>query len=190
MSVKDCIKRRRTIRKFTERKIPKELLVSYIDCARLAPSGANIQPLKYAIVSKEQTVHDIFQNVKWAAYLKGAYVPSADEMPTAFIAVMKDKNIASAMTEFDAGAAVMSIHLAAEEDGVGCCIMGAIDRPNISRILGLEEHLELLYMIALGYKKEQPICADMEQGDVKYYVENHCLNVPKRKLEDILVKVD
>ena len=190
MSIKNLMKTRRTIRKFTSEEISEELLISYIDCARLAPSGANLQPLKYAVINKEESVASILEYVKWAAYLKGMHEPNKDEVPTAFIAVFKDKNIASSMAEFDAGAAAMSINLAAEEDGIGCCIMGAIDRPNICRLLNTDDNLELMYLIALGYKKEQPASTDLENGDVKYFLKDGQLIVPKRRLKDVIVKVN
>lgn len=189
MYVKDLIKKRRTVRKFCQRKIPEKLLISYIESARLAPSGANMQPLKYMLIHNQQCVEELLQHVKWAAYLKGFYLPDANEIPTAFIAVFKDKTVASSTAEFDAGAAVMSMNLAAEEDGVGCCIMGAIDRTEICRILGAADNLELLYMVALGYKKEHPVCSELEHNDVKYFLDGETLTVPKRKLSEVLINI-
>ena len=188
MSVKDLAKGRRTIRKFTQKEIPATLLESYVELARLSPSGANLQPLKYSIVQQSEIVNAVFPYTKWAGYLGGSYTPEDCEKPTAFIAVLKDTRIPSTMAEFDAGAAIMAIHLAAEEDGIGCCIMGAIDRENICRVLGIPQELELMYMVALGYKKESPVYVDMEQENVKYFVENGTLKVPKRTLSEILMK--
>ncbi len=190
MTVKELIKNRRTIRKFSGKEISEELLISYVDCARLAPSGANMQPLKFAVIHERQNVRRILPNVKWAAYLNGLYNPDENEVPAAFIAVFKDRNIVSPTVEFDAGAAVMSINLAAEEDEIGCCIMGAINRPKICSILNTEENLELLYMVALGYKKEHPLSVVLKDDSVKYFLKDHCLTVPKRSLEDVLIKID
>ncbi len=189
MQVLECAKSRRTIRKFLDKPISEEVLKGYIDAARLAPSGANFQPLKYAIVQSEKMVSAVFDNVKWAGYLKGAYTPEKEERPTAYIAVFHDTAIPGTMAEFDAGAAIMTINLAAEADGIGCCIMGAIDRENICRILGTPPELKLMYIIALGYKKEHPVYVEMEQSKVEYYLENDTLHVPKRKNTEILIKI-
>ena len=189
MSVKKRIAERRTIRKFSQNKIPEDLLVSYIELAGLAPSGANLQPLKYVLIQSAELTNAVFEYVKWAGYLNGAHTPLDDERPVAYIAIMHDKNISSTMTEFDAGAAAMSIILAAEEDGIGCCIMGAIDRENICRIMKTPENLNLMYILALGYKKEHPVCTEMLDGNVKYYLSNGIITVPKRKISDILTKI-
>ena len=68
MSVKALIKARRTVRKFTDKPIPENLLVSYINCARLAPSAANMQVLKYVIIQSREQVSEIMPHVKWAVY--------------------------------------------------------------------------------------------------------------------------
>lgn len=188
MAVKELAKNRRTIRKFSQKEISASLLESYVEIARLSPSGANLQPLKYGIVQSPEKVSAVFPYTKWAGYLGGSYTPNEQERPVAFVAVMKDTRIPSTMAEFDAGAAVMAINLAAEEDGIGCCIMGAIDRENICRILDIPQELELMYLIALGYKQEFPTYVDMEQDDVKYFVENGTLTVPKRTLSEVLMK--
>lgn len=188
MSVKKALENRRTVRKFLGKAISDELLVSYIDTARLSPSAANLQPLKYAVVTEKDAVSAVFENVKWAGYLED-YAPKQEEIPTAFIAIFKDKNIPSKYAEFDAGAAIMAMNLLAEEDGIGCCIMGAIHRENICQILKTPENLELLYVLAMGYKKENPKFVDLETEDIKYFLENGQLTVPKRKLSDILIKI-
>jgi len=38
------IKSRRSVRKYLDKEIPKEILEDIVDCARLAPSGYNKQP--------------------------------------------------------------------------------------------------------------------------------------------------
>lgn len=58
--------------------------------------------------------------------------------------------------------------LAAEEDGVGTCWMGAIDYAEISKMLGLKETEKLIGVVAMGAKAEQPV-EEAWQGDVKYY---------------------
>ena len=49
MTVQEIIKKRRTVRKFTQERISDDVLLGLIDGARYAASGANQQPLKYRI---------------------------------------------------------------------------------------------------------------------------------------------
>ena len=63
----------------------------YIDVARVAPSSANTQPLKYVVVQTASMVEKVFPLLKWAGYLPG-YTPKEGERPVAYIIVCVDKN--------------------------------------------------------------------------------------------------
>jgi len=49
------LKRRRTIREFSERPVPKEIIENCIMAAGTAPSGANMQPWHFVVVSDPET---------------------------------------------------------------------------------------------------------------------------------------
>lgn len=189
MTLYELIKSRRTIRKFSQKTLCTEQLARYIDAARVAPSGANMQPLKYIAVTSAEMTQKIFPLVKWAGYLAPEYNPKEDERPTAYIAVCADLSIRTSGYEVDMGAAVENLILAALSDGVGACWMGAIDYEKISELLDIGDHLKLLCVVALGYPSETPEETEMADGSVKYYVgENENLHVPKRALNEVLLK--
>lgn len=187
MRLYDLICARRTIRKFKQTELTKEQLKAYINAARLAPSGANLQPLKYVSIHSKNAVDAVFNEVKWAAYLAPNYTPKKDEVPTAYIAICVDTEISKAPCEVDIGLAAENMMLAALEDGVGSCMMGAINRENISAILNLPEHLTLAYVIALGFSAENPTDTEIQGDDVKYFLRDGRLTVPKRTLQEVLL---
>ena len=188
MNINNLFETRRTIRKFQQIPIPQKQLYTYIDNARLAPSAGNIQPLKYAVIDTEEMTEKIFGFVKWAAYLAPAYNPKEDERPTAYIVICADESIASISYETDAGLATGSIIISAWSDGVGTCLIGAIDRPRITEFLGLPNSMKVVCVIALGYPKEEPEHVSVKDGDIKYYLnDNGRLCVPKRDFEEILI---
>lgn len=189
MSTYDLILNRRTIRKFEQKKITQEMLKKYVNAARLAPSAANRQPLKYAVVHSKEKVNKVFDCVKWAGYLAPDYNPKENERPTAFIAVCVDTNISKSGYEMDIGAAVENIVLTALEDGVGACWMGAIDRPKIAEILNLPENLTLSCVVALGYSAEKPKEVEIKEDNIKYYLENGTLCIPKRGIDEVLLEI-
>lgn len=189
MSLYDLIANRRTIRKFEQKPLSAEMLTKYVNSARVAPSAANRQPLKYVAVNSKENVEKVFGCVKWAGYLAPDYNPKEDERPTAFIAVCVDSNISKAGYEMDIGAAVENIILTALEDGVGACWMGAIDRPEIVKILNLPENLTLSCVVAMGFSAETPAEVETEDGDIRYYLENGTLCVPKRQLSEVLIDI-
>ncbi len=187
MNIKELIKSRRTIRKFEQKPLTKEQLAEYIDAARIAPSGANLQLLKYIVVQSSEMANKMFPLVKWAGYLAPEYNPADDERPTAYIVVCADTNIRKTGYELDVGASVENIILTALSEGVGACWMAAIDRDEIRKLLDIPECYEIPCLVALGYPKESP----KEVGittDIKYYLEEETLCVPKRSMEEVLIK--
>lgn len=188
MNINELILKRRTIRKFDQKPLKKEQLYAYVDAARIAPSAANLQPLKYAAVCEKPVCDKVFETLKWAGYLKGEYTPKEDERPTGYIVVCVDNDISKAGYDMDVGAAVENIILTALGEGVGSCWLGSVERPKLKRILGIPANMEISCVVALGYPAEQPKEAEMQNGDVKYYLCDGVLNVPKRKLEDIIIK--
>ena len=186
MNVYDAIKSRRTIRKFTQEPLNYDDLVKLVDCARVAPYGANLQPLKYMIITDTAILKELYPLTKWAGYLD--WEPSEDERPTAYIAVINDTDIKpTANTECDSGAAVMSMILAAEEMGIGSCWLGALQRDKIKELLKLDEKYDVTYLLALGYSAQGGKEVEMAD-DVKYYfTENGNVRVPKRGMDEVLL---
>ena len=188
MTVKELIKKRRTIRKFENKPISKNQLTAYIEAARLYPSAANLQPIKYAVIADKEMTDKVFPTLKWAGYLKGEYTPKEEETPTAYIIVCVDTSISKSNYDMDVGAAVENIILSALEDGVGACWLASVDREKLSGIIALEENLTISCVVALGYPAENPTEIQKQNGDVKYFLQNGTLNVPKRSLEEIIIK--
>jgi nitroreductase len=189
MSTYDLILNRRTIRKFQQKKISRVILEKLINAARLSPSAANLQPLKYIIVDTEDKVQKVFEHVKWAAYIAPLGNPAENERPAAFIVILADTEIRKSGYELDIGAAAQSMFITALEEGIGTCWMGAIDRDEIRKVLNIPERYIIDTVVALGYPAENSVAED-ENGSIKYYKdENNMMHVPKRKLEDIILKL-
>lgn len=190
MNVYDAINKRRTIRKFTQEPVDKDKLIKLIDCARVAAYGANMQPLKFAVIDGKQTLDDIYPLTKWAGALADG-APREGERPTAYIAVLCDKSIRpNGAAEVEAGAAVTTMMLEAVEMGLGTCWLGAIQRDKIKETLSLPEHLDVLYLLALGYPMQKSRMVEMKDGNVKYYEsEDGTINVPKRSLDEIVMEL-
>jgi len=176
---------RRTIRKFAKELVSRDVLIKCVNAARLSPSGMNRQPLKYIIVNDEKLLAEVFGTTSWAGYLPD-YGPSEEEMPRAYIIVLLDKEIRKNPGN-DAGIVVMSISMVAYEEGLGSCILGAVDRPKLRKILSIPDSLEIVLAVALGYPAEKPIVDEVKNGDIKYWLDNNnVLHVPKRELRDLV----
>lgn len=189
MDMMEFLRGRRTYRRFEQRPVAPEILQECVEAARIASCGANRQTLKYIVAQSPETVAAVQPLVHWAAYLPAEQgAPKADEVPTAFIAVLQDDNLPGA-SDIDTGLAMGSLTAAAWAYGVGSCIMGAIDRPALCKVLGVPEKMRLCCMVALGYPTHKSHLVAMENGSVKYYLDDardYC--VPKRPMDEILLK--
>lgn len=188
--IRELIIRNRSYRRFDSAvKIRKEQILSWIDLARFSASGRNAQPLKYCIVTNQETCAKIFPYLGWAGYLSNWNGPKEGERPVAYIAVLKDKTI-SENHYCDDGIAMQSILLGAVADGYGGCMIGSVNKGKVSQILDLPEHLDILWLIALG-KPTEEVVLEEATNDIKYWRdENDVHHVPKRPLEEIVMVID
>ncbi len=172
-----------------QRPIAEEVLADLIDCARLAPYPANIQPLKFVIVKSSEMLDEIFACTKWAGYLDNG-TPSENERPMAYIVILGDTQIKKNEDfKCETGIAGSHIVIAAMEYGIASCWLGALNREEIARAISLTDNLKVLDVIALGYPNQNSVTVDMTD-DVKYYLDgNKVLNVPKRSLENVIFKI-
>jgi len=188
MSTYDVILKRRTIRKFKQDKIEPSILTKLINAARHAPSGSNLQPVKYIIVDDENKVAKVFKHLKWAGYIAPEGNPKDGEEPVAYIIVLADTRIRKSGYELDIGAAIQNILLVAEEEGIGTCWLGSVDRDAVKKLFNIEDYFVINSVIALGYKGEEPVAEDVRDSIMYYKDEKGTLHVPKRKLEDIIIE--
>ncbi|HCW53062.1 MAG TPA: nitroreductase [Clostridium sp.] len=188
--VKDLVIKNRSYRRFFgDREISRETLCELIDIARLCPSGRNIQGLRYMIFNGKEENIKIFENLFWAGYLKEWNGPCDGERPSGYIIMLKDNSLGT-ISSIDEGIAAQSILLGAVEKGLGGCIIANINRKGLKEYLKLDDKYDIELVIALGYPKEEVVIDELkDDGDIKYWRdENKVHHVPKRKLEDILIK--
>ncbi|WDP92486.1 MAG: nitroreductase family protein [Desulfobacter sp.] len=186
---KSLVKANRSCRRFDNSvKLTTQTLEELVDLARMTPSAANKQPLKYMICSDPAKNDDIFSCLTWAAYLKDWKGPQKAEQPTGYIVIMGDTTIADKFW-CDHGIVAQTMLLGARARGLGGCIFGAINIKRLKELLNIGDHLEVKLVIALGKPVEEVRIEDLgEDGDIRYWRdENQVHHVPKRKLEDLIV---
>jgi len=189
--LRDLILRNRSYRRFYEDvPIPVDKLKEFIDMARLSASARNAQSMKYIISNDREINKKIFATLAWAGYLKDWPGPAEGERPSAYIIMMNDT--ALSLNYFcDDGIAAQSILLCAVENGFGGCIIGSVTREELARLLNIDERYKIIQVIALGKPKEKVVIEPMgPDGNIKYWRDEHQVHhVPKRALDDIILKV-
>ena len=188
MSLSEIVKKNRSYRVYHEDKvISPDMLLEFVDNARLIPSAMNLQPLKYYIVNYDQR-NLVFPHLKWAAYLADWDGPAEGERPSAYIIMLSDKNI-SPNVKWDHGIAAQTILLSAVSRDMGGCIIGTVNREAVSQALNIPDSYAIELVIALGYPNEKIVLKEINNGDdMKYYRDADGVHyVPKRRLADIVV---
>ncbi len=201
MNTYKAILNRRSIRSFQARKINIKLLRRMVNCARLAPSAANMQPLEYLIITEKALCSEVFKHLKWAGYIFPQGTPEPGCEPVAYIIILISKNKVSHSVvkrdedairySFspdlrDVGAAAENIMLFAQSNSIASCWLGAINKAGVKKAFSIPKHLGIDSVIALGYPKMVAKAAKFTNS-VKYYLDKKgVLHVPKRPLKNIV----
>jgi nitroreductase len=124
----------------------------------------------------------------WAGYLTDWSGPAEGEKPSAYMVILGDKNIAESFS-CDHGIAAQSIMLGAVEKGLGGCIIASINKKELTRVLNIPSHYEILLVLALGKPSETVVIENVESdGDIKYWRDSDDIHhVPKRLLDDLII---
>lgn len=164
MNAKDCIKERRSIRKFKADPIDRALLSEIVETASYAPSWKHTQIARYIAVEGE------LKN-KIAAECTDAYPKNGEIITQAPLLVAvtfltgrsgfeRDGSFSTSKGSFwqayDAGIATEAFCLAAWDKGLGSVIMGIFDEAKAASLLNLPEGRELAALIPVGYPDEAP----------------------------------
>lgn len=168
----------------------REELLEMVDCARLAASSVNQQPLKYYLAWEKEETDRIQAMTKWARGLPQLELPHRGMYPTAFIVICQDLKISDSLARYqkDVGIVAQTILLSAVEMGLGGCMIGNFNAGEVKEALQLADMAPLL-IVAIGKPAERIVLTQIEDGEsVAYYRDDQDVHyVPKRKLEDVVL---
>lgn len=165
MTAKECIRGRRSIRKFQDKPVSHDVLAQIVETASFSPSWKNTQITRYIAIEGE--LKD-----KIAADCTSLYAKNGEHIAGApmLIAITVLKNRCGYERDgsftthrkdtwqmFDAGIATQSFCLAAHEAGLGTVILGIFDEAKAAAYLELPEDRELIALVPIGYPAEEPV---------------------------------
>ena len=164
MTAKECIKGRRSIRKFADTPVSRDVIADIVETASYAPSWKHTQITRYIAVEGE--LKEKIADECTSAYAKNGEIIKNAPM---LIAVTFIKNRSGFERDgsystpkeggwqmFDAGVASEAFCLAAYEQGLGTVIMGIFDEAKAASLLEVPEERELVALIPIGYPAESP----------------------------------
>ena len=155
MDLLDILKKRKSIRKYTDENISDEVLNQIIEAGKLAPSGRNKKPVKLIPVRDKETL-EYLSNTRshGSQILAGA---------NAAIVVVGDSELSDTWIE-DCSIAMMIMQLRATELGIGNCWVqvrgryldetGELTADLIKSKLNIEDKYSVECMLSLGMPAE------------------------------------
>lgn len=151
----EAIKGRRSIRRFKDIDVGKDLVEELLTAAQMAPSAGNLQARDFIVVSNKK----IKQKLSKAA-LDQSFVEHVPIVIVAVANIERSARIYKSRGELyaiqDTTAGVMNLLLAAYSKGLATCWVGAFDEYAVSELLGLPQNTRPIAIIPLGYADEKP----------------------------------
>jgi nitroreductase len=189
MGIRDLILKNRSFRRFDESvRVDEKTLEELVDLARCSATGANRQPLKFMLSVEPGRNALIFKTVGFARQLSWQG-PVEGERPSAYIVILGDTEISQSFG-CDHGIAAQSILLGAVEKGLGGVMLGSANKDSLRAALNIPAKYEILLVLAMGKPKETVVLETVgADGKTTYWRDDKGVHhVPKRRLEDIIVR--
>ena len=163
------IKGRRSVRKFQDKQIPREVIEEIVEVARFAPSWKNTQVVRYIIIDDKDKIAQIANskctygfdyNIKTIAGAAAVAILTYVEGRSGFD---KDGSFSTPKGDkwqtFDAGIAAQTFCLAAHEKGVGTVIQGYFDEDELKKVVAIPEGQSVGAITPMGYPLDGEIQA-------------------------------
>ena len=143
---------RYSVRAYKPDGVPEELLASVLEAARMAPTAANRQAFQLVVIhvaGRESELLKIYGR-EWVT--QAPLVICACGLPRENWIRMDGKNYN------DVDVTIMMDHLilAATNEGLGTCWIGAFNPDELRKLLALPAHVEPIALTPLGYPADQP----------------------------------
>lgn len=164
---------RRSIRKYKNEAVSREVLEQIMECGINAPNGQNKQSWEVRIVDTPQVMKEIKETLN-AAYPNMDNVADCFRDAPVMVFIARDKSYD--FSAYDCGLMAENMMLSAQALGVGSICLGSPvrfinDSPSCAPIherLDFSEGYELCLCVGLGYADEAPAAKPRDKGKVKY----------------------
>ena len=150
------VRRRRMIRRYEAKDIPRKTVLKLLDYASRAPSAGNLQPWEFVVVRDSEVQLGLAK----AAGNQTSVVTAPVIVVTCANILRMGEQYGTRGTFYslvDTAFASLLILLGATEQGVGACFVGSYDPVGVAEILKLPDHVRPVGLITLGYAAELPV---------------------------------
>jgi nitroreductase len=148
--LKEAIKKRQSIRDYEDRPVPEDKLLKVLEAARLAPSASNRQPWKFIVVREPKRRQELARAAGGQIHVAKA------PLVIAAVATMPEYVMRCGVPAYavDLAIAVDHMTLAAVDEGLGTCWIGAFSQEKARNILRVPENYLIVTLLTLGFPKQ------------------------------------
>lgn len=165
-AAEQLLRSRRSVRRYKQKPVDRELLLQLIDTARYAPSGMNAQPVRWLVAEGAETMRTLAgltaNALRRLPYFLG-FLEAWDRGEDVILRGAPNLVVAHAETAgfdhtVDCAIALTYFELAAHAHGVGTCwagllMLAAKDSPELNKALGIPEGHRVLGALMAGHPK-------------------------------------
>ena len=164
MNALDCIKTRRSIRKFKEEAVSRDTINAIVEAAAMSPSWKNTQITRYNIIEDKAILNEIADNCVLDFEFNQKTIRRAPQLVVVSMiknrcGYEKDGSFSTSKGDrwemFDAGIASQTFCLAAHDMGVGTVILGIFDEDKVAKAINLADTEKVAALIAMGYPDQE-----------------------------------
>ena len=151
MELMEAITKRYSIRDYDERPVPEEKLRKVLEAARLAPSASNRQQWKFIVVRESKRRQELARAAGGQTHVARAPVVIAA------VATMPDYVMTCGVPAYavDLAIAIDHMTLAAVDEGLGTCWIGAFSQDEAREILQVPESCRIVTILPLGFPRQR-----------------------------------
>jgi nitroreductase len=162
MNVIEAIKNRRSVRSYSSKPIPDDVMQRMRDALRYAPSACNYQPCRFIFVTVPELRHEVAKASNDQVWMSEAPVIVVGcGLPEQAYKFMGGKGNS---VEIDVAIALDHLTLAATEEGLGTCWIGAFNEEKVKKLLGVPADVKIVAMTPLGYPAKADLIAPLPKG--------------------------
>jgi nitroreductase len=153
MDVMEAIRKRKSVRKYLNKKVEEDKLFAVLEAGRLAPSASNRQEWRFIIVRDQSSKKKLAEAANNQSFIAEAPIVIAACAET-------DEHVMTcgqACYPIDVAIALDHITLAAVELGLGTCWIGAFDEKKVKQILEIPSEIRVVALMPLGYPYDSSV---------------------------------
>lgn len=164
MDALTCLKSRRSIRKFKNKDVSKEIIDDILECGMKAPSSCNTQPWAFIVVREKEKIEKLSK--------VSDYSSSVANAPVCIVVCLTPGKMRFNPNKYHSVAcATENMLLVVHAHGLGSCWIFVKDfddtevEKRTKEILNIPEDVEAICILPIGYPDQEPVEKELKKKE-------------------------